>query len=206
MAPLLHHRPSWAGGMLCVALVTGCGQPVTTAPEAAQPSAAPSASSAATPTPAPPPTPTPTPASASAPIDGSPAVPAPAAQVAAAFVTALNTHNAQPGHDHGLHDANARTRPYVTDQVYAQIADPQTRNSASIWQQLTAASAITTVHIDKIALPEGAPPPTAKVVDVRITYTVTTTGQHLQAAQTLSQAMQVTLTPAGWRIDQLLAF
>jgi len=55
-------------------------------------------------------------------------------------------------------------------------------------------------------VPEGAPAPSGQQAEVRITYTVTTSGQNLQDTQTLSQGMQVSATPAGWRVDQLLAF
>jgi hypothetical protein len=195
MAQLLHHRPTWAGGVLCLLLTTGCAHPLTAGATSARPPAAP---------------PSPTTAAAPAPPEASPgappAMPVPAAQVAADFITALNSHDARPGHDHGLHDANARTRPYVTDRVYTQIVDPQTRTSAARWQQLRAAGAVTSVNVKKVAVPEGAPAPTAQQAEVRITYTVTTSGQNLHNTQTRSQGMQVSATPAGWRIDQLLAF
>ena len=178
MAQLLHHRPTWAGGVLCLLLTAGCAHPLTAGAASARPSTAPPSPTAA----------------------------APAAQVAADFITALNSHDARPGHDHALHDANARTRPYVTDRVYAQIVDPQTRTSAALWQQLRAAGAVTSVNIEKVAVPEGAPAPSGQQAEVRITYTVTTSGQDLQDTQTLSQGMQVSATPAGWRVNQLLAF
>lgn len=208
MTKPLHRRPARAAALLCLLLSAGCAHRLAAAPATTRPATAPppTASPATAPATAP----------ATDPAGASPAVPPPAAQVAADFVTALNTYDARPGHDRGLHDANARTRPYVTDQVYALIADPQTRNSATLWQQLTTASAVTSVHVDKIAVPEGAPAPTAQRAEVRITYTVTTIGQAatgqvtsasaLPSAQTLSQGMQVTATAAGWRIDQLLAF
>ncbi len=183
--------------LLCAALTTGCGhsrltaapEPATSPPATPPPTGSPGAGSnpASSPPPAPP-------------------VPAAPARTAAGYVTALNTHDARPGHDQGLHDANTRTRRYVTDGVYAQIENPQTRTSTAFWQQLVAAGAVTSVHVDKIAVPEGAPAPTTQHVEVRITYTVTTTGARLHHAQTLAQAMQVSATPAGWRIDQLLTF
>jgi len=195
MAQMLHRRPAWAGGVLCLLLTAGCAHPLPAGAASARPSTAP---------------PSPTAAAATAPPEASPgalpAVPAPAAQVAAGFITALNSHDARPGHDHGLHDANARTRPYVTDRVYAQIVDPQTRTSAARWQQLRAAGAVTSVNVEKVAVPEGAPAPSGQQAEVRITYTVTTSGQDLHNTQTLSQGMQVSATPAGWRVDQLLAF
>ncbi len=195
MAQMLHRRPAWAGGVLCLLLTTGCAHPLTAGAASARPPAAP---------------PSPAAAAATAPPEASPgappAVPAPAAQVAAGFITALNSHDARPGHDHGLHDANARTRPYVTDRVYTQIVDPQTRTSAALWQQLTAAGAVTSVNVKKVAVPEGAPAPTAQQAEVRITYTVTTSGPNLHNTRPLSQGMQVSATPAGWRVDQLLAF
>ena len=195
MAQLLHPRPAWAGGVLCLLLTTGCGHPLTAGAASARLPAAP---------------PSPAAAAATAPSEAAPgappAVPAAAAQVAAEFITALNSHDARPGHDHGLHDANARTRPYVTDRVYAQIVDPQTRTSAGLWQQLTAAGAVTSVNVEKVAVPEGAPAPTAQQAEVRITYTVTTTGPNLHNTRTRSQGLQVSATPAGWRVDQLLAF
>jgi hypothetical protein len=162
MAQLLHHRPTWAGGVLCLLLTAGCAHPLTAGAASARPSTAPPSPTAAAATP--------------------------------------------PGHDHALHDANARTRPYVTDRVYAQIVDPQTRTSAARWQQLRAAGAVTSVNVEKVAVPEGAPAPSGQQAEVRITYTVTTTGQDLHNTQTLSQGMQVSATPAGWRVDQLLAF
>jgi hypothetical protein len=195
MAQLLHPRPAWAGGVLGLLLTTGCAHPLTAGAASAQPPAAP---------------PSPTAPAATAPSEASPGappeVPAPAAQVAAGFITALNSHDARPGHDHGLHDANARTRPYVTDRVYAQIVAPQTRTSAGLWQQLRAAGAVTSVTVDKVAVPEGAPAPTAQQAEVRITYTVTTSGPNLHNTRTRSQGMQVSASPAGWRVDQLLAF
>ncbi len=194
-----HASPATAGltALLCAALTTSCGHSrLTAAPEPA------------TSPPAPPP-PTGSPGAGSNPASApppAPPVPAAPARTAAGYVTALNTHDARPGHDQGLHDANTRTRRYVTDGVYAQIENPQTRTSTALWQQLVAAGAVTSVHVDKIALPEGAPAPTTQHVEVRITYTVTTTGARLHHAQTLAQAMQVSATPAGWRIDQLLPF
>ncbi len=194
-----HASPATAGltALLCVALTTGCGHSRLTA--APGPATSPPAS--------PPPTGSPGAGSNSAsPPPPVPPVPAAPARTAAGYVTALNTHDARPGHDQGLHDANTRTRRYVTDGVYAQIENPQTRTSTASWQQLVAAGAVTSVRVDKIAVPEGAPAPTTQHVEVRITYTVTTTGARLHHAQTLAQAMQVSATPAGWRIDQLLPF
>ena len=190
-----HASPATAGltALLCAALTTSCGHSrLTAAPEPAD-------------SPTPPPVGAPGAGSNPAPAP-TPPVPAGPARTAAGYVTALNTHDARPGHDQGLHDANTRTRRYVTDGVYAQIENPQTRTSPALWQQLVAAGAVTSVHVDKIAVPEGAPAPTTQHVEVRITYTVTTTGARLHHAQTLAQAMQVSATPAGWRIDQLLTF
>jgi len=190
-----HASPATAGltALLCAALTTSCGHSrLTAAPEPAD-------------SPTPPPVGAPGAGSNPAPAP-TPPVPAGPARTAAGYVTALNTHDARPGHDQGLHDANTRTRRYVTDGVYAQIENPQTRTSPALWQQLVAAGAVTSVHVDKIAVPEGAPAPTTQHVEVRITYTVTTTGARLHHTQTLAQAMQVSATPAGWRIDQLLPF
>jgi hypothetical protein len=200
-----HAGPAAAGltALLCAALSAGCGhsrltaapEPATSPPATPPPTGSPGAgsnpASATPPAPAPPPV---------------PPVPAGPARTAAGYVTALNTHDARPGHDQGLHDANTRTRRYVTDGVYAQIENPQTRTSPALWQQLVAGGAVTSVRVDKVAVPEGAPAPTTQHVEVRITYTVTTTGARLHHAQTLAQAMQVSATPAGWRIDQLLPF
>ena len=183
--------------LLCAGLTASCGPSrLTAAPEPAT-----------SPQTTPPPTGSPGAGSNPAsPTPPAPPVPAAPARTAAGYVTALNTHDARPGHDQGLHDANTRTRRYVTDAVYAQIENPQTRTSTASWQQLVAAGAVTSVRVDKIAVPEGAPAPTTQHVEVRITYTVTTTGARLHHAQTLAQAMQVSATPAGWRIDQLLTF
>ncbi len=197
-----HTSPAAAGltALLCAALAAGCGhsrltaapEPATSPPATPPPTGSPGAGSNPAPSPSAPPP--------------APPVPAAPARTAAGYVTALNTHDARPGHDQGLHDANTRTRRYVTDGVYAQIENPQTRTSPALWQQLVTAGAVTSVRVDKIAVPEGAPAPTTQHVEVRITYTVTTTGASLHPAQTLAQAMQVSATPAGWRIDQLLPF
>ncbi len=183
--------------LLCAALSASCGHSRFTA------APGPATSPQATPPPVGSPGAGSNPAS---PTPPTPPVPAGPARTAAGYVTALNTHDARPGHDQGLHDANTRTRRYVTDALYAQIENPQTRTSPALWRQLVAAGAVTSVHVDKIAVPEGAPAPTTQHVEVRITYTVTTTGARLHHAQTLAQAMQVSATPAGWRIDQLLPF
>ncbi len=196
-----HASPAAAGltALLCAGLSAGCGHsrltaapgPATSPPASPPPTGSPGAGSNSAPSPPPPP---------------APPVPAAPARTAAGYVTALNTHDARPGHDQGLHDANTRTRRYVTDALYAQIENPQTRTSPALWQQLVAAGAVTSVRVDKVAVAEGAPAPTTQHVEVRITYTVTTTGARLHHAQTLAQAMQVSATPAGWRIDQLLPF
>jgi hypothetical protein len=134
--------------------------------------------------------------------------PAPAA-AAAAYVTTVNTHDARPGKDHGFIDSYVRTRPYVTAPLYARIAAPSRRGDY-LWAQWTAAQATVTVAVLRVAVPDGAPVPTAASAHVRIQFRLTITphapGATIDPPKLDAVSMVVSKGSDGhWLVTQLLA-
>ena len=137
-----------------------------------------------------------------------PTATAPAAVTASAtgYVIALNSHDARPGGDSGLHSANKRTRTYVTDDVYAVIADPPTRTAAREWAALTAIAATTrAAAVGVRLLPHHS---LGSDIDVEVTYTVVTTAHlpspaSVPAPQSVVQRMTLTRHGDHWLVSRL---
>lgn len=91
------------------------------------------------------------------------------AAVARAYVLAADSHDARPGKDHGFLDSYVRARPYVSDSLYALIAAPSQRGDY-LWATWTKAQATVTVQVLRVAVPDGAPPPTPNTAYVRVQF------------------------------------
>ncbi|HEX5496963.1 MAG TPA: hypothetical protein VFX70_20565 [Mycobacteriales bacterium] len=103
-----------------------------------------------------------------------PALPAAPAAVATGYVRTVDSHDARPGHDHDFADSYRRARRFVTAQVYALITAPSQRGDYQ-WTTWVAQHATVTVRVDRAAVPDGAPLPTASTVYVRVRFTQTVT-------------------------------
>ena len=132
------------------------------------------------------------------------------AQRAAAvgYVTAANTHDARPGADTAFTDSYARTRPYVTDGVYAQVTAPSRRGDYD-WAQWTQGRATVAVRIVATGVPDGAPAPTATTAYARVEFTQTVTPTAGAAGPTTtSGALNMVVSRQGdgaWLVSRLLA-
>ena len=138
-----------------------------------------------------------------------PAMPAGPARAAAAYVVAANSHDARPGRDAGFLDSYSRAKPYVTPRVLAQITAPSRRGDY-LWAQWRAAAAVVTVRVRQVAVPDGAPVPTATEAYARVRFdeTVTPSAPGAGAARTTPGAVVLLLrrSPTGtWLVARLLA-
>lgn len=138
-----------------------------------------------------------------------PALPAEPAEVARAYVVTVNTHDARPGKDRGFIDSYVRARPYVTPQLYALISAPSRRGDY-LWAQWSAARATVAAQVLRVAVPDGAPLPTASSAHVRVQFRQTVTG-HAPTAKPEQPALDaVSLvvskgSDGHWLVSQLLA-
>jgi hypothetical protein len=134
--------------------------------------------------------------------------PAPAA-AARAYVTTVNTHDARPGKDHGFIDSYVRARPYVTAQLYALISAPSRRGDY-LWAQWTAAQATVAAEVLRVAVPDGAPAPTAASAHIRIQFrqAITAHAPGAKAEPPTLDAVSLVVTKDSnghWLVTQLLA-
>jgi hypothetical protein len=136
-------------------------------------------------------------------------VPAGAAAVATGYVTTANAHDARPGKDRGFLDSYVRARPYLTPQLYALVTAPSRRGDYE-WAQWRQAQATVAVQVQRVALPDGAPVPTATTAYVRVQFRQVVT-PHAAGASTAAGVLPgaVTLlvarTGTKWLVSQLLA-
>ena len=148
--------------------------------------------------PAPGPTPSPRP---------QPVLGAKPAAVARDYVTTANSHDARPGKDRAFLDAYARAQPYVTAQLYAQISAPSRRGDY-LWTQWVQRQATVTVEVLGVAVPDGAPAPTASTAYVRVQFRQVVTPHVPGAGPTRTDgAMNLVVSKdrAGdWLVSRLL--
>jgi hypothetical protein len=124
--------------------------------------------------------------------------------VARGFVLAWTGHDARPGQDASYTDAAERAAAYTDRPLAAQLVLP-TPGTARQWQQWTAAKARVAADITQIAVPDGAPAPTADTAWVRVRYRLTVTPA---AGRATSSDEQVVLklersTANAWRVTAL---
>ncbi len=131
-------------------------------------------------------------------------------QVAAAvaYVTTVNTHDARPHRDAGPLDSYRRARPYVTAGLYILITAPSNRGDYQ-WAQWVAQRAVVSVRVARVAVPDGAPVPTASTADVRVQFSQNVT-PHVAGAAPASvdgvASLVVSRQPDGrWLVSRLLA-
>lgn len=133
-----------------------------------------------------------------------------AAQKAAAvgYVTAANTHDARPGGDKAFTDSYARTRPYVTDAVFAQVTAPSRRGDYE-WAQWRTAQATVAVEVVAAAVPDGAPAPSATTAYARVEFRQVVTPTAGATGPSRTDGALTMLVTAGsdgtWRVSKLLA-
>jgi hypothetical protein len=136
-----------------------------------------------------------------------PVLPAGPRDVAVAYVTTVNSHDARPGHDRDFLDSYRRARPYVTPDLYERITSPRSSGDYQ-WTTWTAQRATVAVRIDRVAVPDGAPLPTPTTVYVRVRFTQTAT-PHVGDADPVSDVGEVTMVTTRqrdgrWLVSQLL--
>jgi hypothetical protein len=127
---------------------------------------------------------------------------------AVGYVTAANTHDARPGGDKAFTDSYARTRPYVTDEVYAQVTAPSRRGDYQ-WGQWRIAQATVSVRIVATGVPDGAPAPTGATAYARVEFSqrVTPTAGASGPSTTVGAVNLLVRkgTDGTWRVAELLA-
>jgi len=162
---LLTHKPSSAPRPTAAPTAATTRATSSTEPSNSAPSrvaAAPSSSTSPFPSPA---------------GDDAPSVAPVSEDVAAAarrFVLAWTGHDARPGKDGSYDDAARRAGAYVSKDLAEQLTTASA-GSARQWQQWTQAQALVTPEISRVAVPDGAPAPTADTAWVRVWYRLTVT-------------------------------
>ncbi|WP_432139660.1 hypothetical protein [Streptomyces sp. bgisy154] len=146
--------------------------------------------------------PSPTPASADAP--SATPVPEDVATVARRFVLAWTGHDARPGKDGSYDDAARRAGAYVGKDLAEQLTTTSA-GSARQWQQWTQAQALVAAEISQLAVPDGAPAPTADTAWVRVWYRLTVTPAAGKPSGTDEQvALKLQRSQAGtWLVTAL---
>lgn len=152
------------------------------------------------------PSPTPVPIGPSNSPRPHPQAPAEAAAVARSYATTVNAHDARPGRDRDFLDSYRRVRPYVTPQLFGQITEASTRGGYQ-WATWSAQRALVTVRVDRIAVADGAPAPTATAATLRVLFTQVVTPQSGRpTTEPGNVALVVTRQPGGrWLVSSLLA-
>jgi hypothetical protein len=135
-------------------------------------------------------------------------LPAEAVRVATAYVKTVNTHDARPGKDRGFLDSYRRARQYLTPELFALVTAPSRRGDYQ-WGQWQRAQATVAVEVQRVAVPDGAPLPTATTAYVRVQFRQVVT-PHLAGAPggILTGAVNLVATRGSdhtWRVSQLLA-
>lgn len=120
------------------------------------------------------------------------------------FVVAWTGHDARPGHDTSFNDAAGRAAAFADKELGKQLA-VNSPGSTRQWQQWTTAKAVVTAKITNVAVPDGAPAPTADTAWVKVRYRLTVTPA---AGRPDSRDQQVVLklgrVPAGsWLVTAL---
>jgi len=127
---------------------------------------------------------------------------------AVGYVTAANTHDARPRRDKAFTDSYTRTRPYVTDEVFAQVT-AQSRRGDYEWGQWLTARATVAVRVRAAGVPDGAPAPTASTAYARVEFEQVVTPTAGAGGPTRSDgAINLLLTKAAdgrWLVSRLLA-
>jgi hypothetical protein len=131
------------------------------------------------------------------------------ADMARAYVLTVNTHDARPGKDAGFIDSYVRARPYVSPQLYSLISAPSRRGDY-LWAGWVTLHATITAETVRIAVPDGAPAPTATSAHVRVQFrqliTPHVAGAHAPAPALDAVSLVVTKGSDGhWLVTQLLA-
>jgi len=126
--------------------------------------------------------------------------------VAVAYVTAANSHDARPGRDGTFADSYARTRPYVTDELF-RLVTAESRRGDYEWAQWLRQQATVGVEVVAVGVPDGAPAPTATTAYVRVQFR-----QVVQPASGVEQVndgavnLLATRDASGkWLVSRLLA-
>lgn len=91
------------------------------------------------------------------------------ATAARRFVLAWAGHDARPGKDGSYNDAAHRARAYAGKDLATQLTT-DSASSTRRWQQWTQANTVVTAEITQIAVPDGAPEPTADTAWARVRY------------------------------------
>jgi hypothetical protein len=135
-------------------------------------------------------------------------LPAQAARVASGYVSTVHTHDARPGKDRAFLDSYRRARQYLTPELFALVTAPSRRGDY-LWGQWQRAQATVAVEIQRVAVPDGAPLPTATTAYVRVQFRQVVTphvagvpGDFLTGAVNLVTSRGSDRT---WRVSQLLA-
>lgn len=127
---------------------------------------------------------------------------------AVGYVTTANAHDARPGRDRAFTDSYARTRPYVTDAVFAQVTAPSRRGDYQ-WGQWRTAEATVAVEVVATGVPDGAPAPTATTAYARVEFRqVVTPTAGASGPSTTGGALNLLVTrgtDGTWRVSGLLA-
>jgi hypothetical protein len=136
-------------------------------------------------------------------------LPAGAAAVATEYVKTVDAHDARPGKDRGFLDSYARARPYLTPELFALVTAPSQRGDYQ-WAQWRQAQATVAVQVQRVALPDGAPVPTASTAYVRVQFRQVVTPRAAgasAAAGVLPGGVTLVATRSGgkWLVSQLLA-
>jgi hypothetical protein len=137
-----------------------------------------------------------------------PALTAPQRAAAVGYVTTANAHDARPGRDKAFADSYARTRPYVTDELY-RLVTAESRRGDYEWAQWLAAQATVRVEIVAVGVPDGAPAPTATTAYARVQFRQVvspTTGATAEQVTDGAITLLETRADGGrWLVSRLLA-
>ncbi|MCM2430891.1 hypothetical protein [Streptomyces sp. RKAG337] len=90
------------------------------------------------------------------------------------FVLAWTGHDARPGKDHSYDDAARRATVYTSHDLAEQLST-SSAGTARQWKAWTEAKARVTAEITRLAVPDGAPAPTADTAWIRVRYRLTVT-------------------------------
>lgn len=127
---------------------------------------------------------------------------------AVGYVTRSGSHDARPGADRSFLDSYRRSRPYLTDALFAEVTAPSRRGDYE-WAQWLAGRATVTVAVQRTGVPDGAPAPTATTAYVRVVFTQTvrpTAGAGGPTVTTNALNLLVSKAADGrWLVARLLA-
>ncbi|MFJ9574707.1 hypothetical protein [Streptomyces bacillaris] len=120
------------------------------------------------------------------------------------FVLAWSGHDARPGKDSSYDDAAHRAAAYSSKDLAEQLTT-NSAGSARQWQQWTRSKALVAAKISRIAVPDGAPEPTADTAWIRVRYQLTTTPATGRPSSTDEQvALKLQRDQAGtWLVTAL---